>query len=643
MSNITELPHDVDTINTIINEKILELKKIRQGSLAKRHREMDDINYDSPASKSKGDPRRKRMKRAEIASRTWSTLNTLTSNSIQQQLDRLDVPQDWPPPFTDIPPEFTLSDPKTATEWVTITDPASIEYYLLLRNRLHFGQAQGTPFTITPLNQDINWGANSQQSDKIQDGTYIPSHECSPLCQQVIRALQRKPNTFQMSTTILTPSEFKGKITRWRETTTTSPSGRHLGWYKALYAKGIYFPATSDEALYFQSLQNQIQKAILSLINVCIRTGYVLQRWHQVTNVMIFKEINNYCIRRLRIIHIYEADLKILWAVKWRQLLHHADQQQIVNLSQYSGRPGCEATTPALMEESKIDISRMSRRTLITFDNVASSCYDRIIPSLASQVHRKYGLPVEITRLHGNVLQNTKYRLCTSNGLSESHYSHHPHHPIYGTGQGSGNSPVIWLLISATLFDTYEQNTTGATFETPDRSLSTTIHITGFVDDTNTSLNSWTPNHQIPTSHLLPVLCREAQCWNNLLYISGGKLELPKCSFHILEFMFDPDGTPRAIIMNPHPIHITDSVSGQSIEITPLSAATPQKTLGHWKAPSGTSKTQLQAIITKTKKISLLISTSPIPRYGACLAYTAKYLTSLRYVLPQCHFAPKVL
>ena len=34
----------------------------------------------------------------------------------------------------------------------------------------------------------------------------------------------------------VTESEFKGKVKVWRETTSTSPSGRHLGHYKVLYS-----------------------------------------------------------------------------------------------------------------------------------------------------------------------------------------------------------------------------------------------------------------------------------------------------------------------------------------------------------------------------------------------------------------------
>ncbi len=81
------------------------------------------------------------------------------------------------------------------------------------------------------------------------------------------------------------------------------------------------------------------------------------------------------------VIHIYEADFDLLLAVKWQELLYTADRLGIVNDSQYGGRPGREATSLALLEELRIDISYLTRHSLNTFDNDAASCYDRIIPA----------------------------------------------------------------------------------------------------------------------------------------------------------------------------------------------------------------------------------------------------------------------
>ena len=58
---------------------------------------------------------------------------------------------------------------------------------------------------------------------------------------------------------------------------------------------------------------------------------------------MIFKEAGNYKIHRLRVIHLFEADFNLILATKWRNLIAHADQRQLLHQGQYGGRPGCEA------------------------------------------------------------------------------------------------------------------------------------------------------------------------------------------------------------------------------------------------------------------------------------------------------------
>jgi hypothetical protein len=79
----------------------------------------------------------------------------------------------------------------------------------------------------------------------------------------------------------------------------------------------------------------------------------ILERWKTIVNVMIFKNSWDYRIHRLRVIHIYEADFNLLLAVKWRQLLHHADTKGLLNPGQFGGRPGCEAQPLAFLKELK--------------------------------------------------------------------------------------------------------------------------------------------------------------------------------------------------------------------------------------------------------------------------------------------------
>ena len=86
----------------------------------------------------------------------------------------------------------------------------------------------------------------------------------------------------------------------------------HLGHYKALLTPP---PSSMDteEAKEFKRKQTAIIDLYVNVINYCVKYGYVLERWKEVCNMMIFKEPGNIKIHRLRIIHLYEADLSLTW------------------------------------------------------------------------------------------------------------------------------------------------------------------------------------------------------------------------------------------------------------------------------------------------------------------------------------------
>ena len=86
-------------------------------------------------------------------------------------------------------------------------------------------------------------------------------------------------------------------------------------------------------------------------------------------------------------------------------------------------------------------------------------------------VSRKFGVSKEVTILNASTLQQAKYHIRTEMGLSSSSYSHHEDMPIYGTGQGSGNSPMIWRFLSSLLFKCYDKQAFPAVYTNPDRTL----------------------------------------------------------------------------------------------------------------------------------------------------------------------------
>jgi hypothetical protein len=186
----------------------------------------------------------------------------------------------------------------------------------MARNGRHFGQAQGTPFTQSPITELINWSADTETAELILSGEYNPD-KLDDVSQLLLRhcASVTKLETIQPT---ITMEDVLGKNRVWCKGTSTSPSGRHLGHYKTLAAP-IKHACDPDEQYEVDAHRQDLLQAQLHVINYCLIHGYSLRRWQRVVNVMIHKEAGNHKIHRLRVIHLFEADYNLILSIKWRQ------------------------------------------------------------------------------------------------------------------------------------------------------------------------------------------------------------------------------------------------------------------------------------------------------------------------------------
>jgi hypothetical protein len=156
-------------------------------------------------------------------------------------------------------------------------------------------------------------------------------------------------------------------------------------------------------------------------------------------------------------------------------------------------------------------------RKSVKYDNDATSYYNRIITVIAAITSRKYGVHCNVAFVMASTLKEAKYKLRTILGISEEFYQHRELSPIYGTGQGSGNSPVICCVISSGLFDCHATSAQGATYTSPDGTESITLYMVGFVDDSTGQTNFLTDRHEPPPNVLLTAPGKDAQLWSDLL------------------------------------------------------------------------------------------------------------------------------
>ena len=137
------------------------------------------------------------------------------------------------------------------------------------------------------------------------------------------------------------------------------------------------------------------------------------------------------------------------------------------------------------------------------------------------------------------------------------------------------------------------------------------MSIIGVVDDSTCTAGG---NPTQPVKTLLLMMQTDAQLWNNLLWCSGGKLELPKCGYHVIYYDFENNGIPRMRHRQGQPITLDDA-HGAPIPVTPKNIIfQPRKNLGHFKAPAGTSVTQYDEIMKKAKSISNAIVRTGVTR-----------------------------
>lgn len=117
----------------------------------------------------------------------------------------------------------------------------------------------------------------------------------------------------------------------------------------------------------------------------------------------------------------------------------------------------------------------------------------------------------------------------------------------------------------------------------------------------------------------------------------SGDLEMSKCNFHLVDFMFLSRGEP---VMTHHPelelgITLKDS-KGQDQSIKALSPYTAYQSLGCWRCPSGNNSTQKAVLLKKSDEFGAVVARSVLTRQETWTFYTAIYIPNLSYPLPSC-------
>ena len=403
----------------------------------------------------------------------------------------------------------------------------------------------------------------------------------------------------------------------WKESTSTSPSGRHLGLYKA-------------------EIQNPVLlSCFVKFLNVAISSGISIPRWSQAVNILIEKEAGQPKINRLRIIHLFEADFNFYLKLQWgHRLVRRALSLNLLHDGQHGSIPGRTALDPVMLTQLTADLCRVLKHDYARFDNDASSCYDRIIVGLGMLAARKCGMPASAIRTHADALQFMRYTVKTVHGVSKDNYHGTVFSPLFGTGQGSGASPAVWLSLVVILLQTLDRLI-------PDRMNFQSIKgdivhsrlSDAFVDDTSVGFTS--SYTEASLDDLINRLQHAAQTWERLLHLSGGKLNLSKCSWFILKWEWEK-GRPVISPIKPtdksiHLYHGDDTDTRILIPRTKPSDSA--RMLGVYMNPLGDFGAHIKQLKKKADTFAIRLMSPKLSAEDIRIFHRTIYVPSMRYGL----------
>jgi hypothetical protein len=259
---------------------------------------------------------------------------------------------------------------------------------------------------------------------------------------------------------------------KWKESTTTSPSGKHLGFYKSIITAHKYNVITIHEANNPTPGNDSIATKLLNiqhmLINLAVAHCHTYERWKTVHNFFLEKIPGNPLVEKLRVIHIYEADWNII--LKYyltHKVLQTANYQQTLAPEQAGGRPGRRAIDEATKTVILYETCSLQRVTGGIMYNDAKACFDRIIENISNMSCMREGLPVAIAKLHHQTVSTIKYFIKHKWGIAPHPNGHNCPDPFYGVGQGSGDAGTRWGFISDCIIRAYNKQSHDAIITAP--------------------------------------------------------------------------------------------------------------------------------------------------------------------------------
>jgi hypothetical protein len=252
----------------------------------------------------------------------------------------------------------------------------------------------------------------------------------------------------------------------------------------------------------------------------------------------------------------------------------------------------------------------------------------------------------------GAFLDNVENHIKTKLGVSKESYKSTLENPLHGPGQGSKPGPDLWKYVSSILMDVLDEVNPGLEYTDPEQKCTSKRPIDGFVDDATVwaakfllELIMFTRdkyNEDLAMTVLKELVTeteRLAQHWEELLWTSGGKLNLLKCFYYIISWWFDPAGKPhmrteKELQELGIAMELRQSENGEVCNIIHKDCREAHKTLGPLICPDNKNTEEFGRLLIKGNKMARNVTGSKLYKHDAFVLYRSIWIPSMVYSLP---------
>jgi hypothetical protein len=374
------------------------------------------------------------------------------------------------------------------------------------------------------------------------------------------------------------------------ESTSSSPSGRHIDHYKAII-----------KDLQLVGLHSQ-------MMSIPFQMGFAPERWRRVTYIMLEKEENNPRCHRLCILALFESDLNHAKRIFiGRRLLHHMNDHGMLPEMQHGSVPGKHCISAVLKKVLCHDHLQLTKRSGAFIENEAVGCYDKLVNNLVLMLMVKLGLPKSVTACIGELWDHVVHMVKTIYGISSETYGSTDDKPLYGPGQGSTCGPLFWLLCYWLIVQSLDPSITAAKFVSVCKDIVVKLTGVSFVDDSSLCVTteyvhdpalSTAENKVKEVEHLIQRLTAISQHWEKLLFTNGGGgINFQKSHWYLMTWLWK-QGIPTLATSRqlPASLSLTPGYNALKEIIPRLEPTQGFRKLGVYVTPSGNYATQAKVL-----------------------------------------------